>query len=156
MVTCIRCCCCCSVTKVMSDSLQPHGLQHSRLPCPSLSLRACSHSCLLSQWCYLTILFMYITLSEKVWNAFYSTFLQTSLLKKNPLENCKLKLWCLKWEQWIKWSFRNPIILLYPWREVIVIVRRIWTVKPPAEGRIDVSYIPALSKGSAFPVSYSN
>ena len=26
----------------MSDYLQPHGLQHSRLPCPSPTLRACS------------------------------------------------------------------------------------------------------------------
>ena len=26
----------------MSDSLQPHGLQHTRLPCPSLSARLCS------------------------------------------------------------------------------------------------------------------
>ena len=33
---------------VMSDSLQPHGLQHARLPCPSLSPRVCSNSCLLS------------------------------------------------------------------------------------------------------------
>ena len=31
------------------DSLQPHGLQHIRLPCPSLSQRVCSNSCLLSQ-----------------------------------------------------------------------------------------------------------
>ena len=30
---------------VVSDSLQPHGLQHSSLPCPSLSLGACSNSC---------------------------------------------------------------------------------------------------------------
>ena len=29
----------------MSDSLQPHGLQHTRLPCPSPSLRVCSKSC---------------------------------------------------------------------------------------------------------------
>ena len=26
----------------MSDSLWPHGLQHARLPCPSLSSRVCS------------------------------------------------------------------------------------------------------------------
>ena len=39
----------------MSDSLQPHELQHTRLPCPSLSPRVCSDSCALSQWCYLTI-----------------------------------------------------------------------------------------------------
>ena len=30
---------------VVSDSLQPHGLQHTRLPCPSPSPRACSNSC---------------------------------------------------------------------------------------------------------------
>ena len=30
---------------VMSNSLQPHGLQHSRLPCPSPTPRACSNSC---------------------------------------------------------------------------------------------------------------
>ena len=33
----------------MSDSLGPHRLQHARLPCPSLSPRVCSNSCLLSQ-----------------------------------------------------------------------------------------------------------
>ena len=40
---------------VVSDSLQPHGLQHARLPCPSLSLRACSSSCPLSWWSHSTI-----------------------------------------------------------------------------------------------------
>ena len=29
----------------MSDSLQPHELKHARLPCPSLSPRVCSNSC---------------------------------------------------------------------------------------------------------------
>ena len=41
---------------VMSDSLQLHGLQHTRLPSPSLSSGICSNSCPLSRWCYLTIL----------------------------------------------------------------------------------------------------
>ena len=40
---------------VMSDSLWPYGLQHARLPCPSVSPRACSNSCPLSQWCHPTI-----------------------------------------------------------------------------------------------------
>ena len=39
----------------MSDFLQPHGLQHARLPCPSLSPGVCSNSCPLSQWCHLII-----------------------------------------------------------------------------------------------------
>ena len=38
----------------MSDFLWPNGLQHARLPCPSLS-PGCSNSCLLSQWCHPTI-----------------------------------------------------------------------------------------------------
>ena len=40
----------------MSDSLWPNGLQHARLPCPSLSPWVCSNSCLLSWWCHPTIL----------------------------------------------------------------------------------------------------
>ena len=39
----------------MSNSLQPHELQHARLPCPSPSPGVCLHSCPLSQWCYPTI-----------------------------------------------------------------------------------------------------
>ena len=33
--------CCCSVAQLCLDSFQPHGLQHTRLPCPSPSPRAC-------------------------------------------------------------------------------------------------------------------
>ena len=39
----------------MSDSLQPHGLQHATLPCRSPNPGACSKSCPLSQWCHPTI-----------------------------------------------------------------------------------------------------
>ena len=40
---------------VMSDSLWPHGLQHSRPPCPSPFPGACSDSCPSSRWCHPTI-----------------------------------------------------------------------------------------------------
>ena len=40
---------------VMSDSLQTHGLQHTRLPCPSPTPGTCSDSCSLSRWCHPTI-----------------------------------------------------------------------------------------------------
>ena len=39
----------------MSDSLQPHRLQHARLPCPSPAPGAYSNSCPLSWWCHPTI-----------------------------------------------------------------------------------------------------
>ena len=35
--------------QVMSDSLQPHGLQHARLPCPSPSPGVCPSSCVLNR-----------------------------------------------------------------------------------------------------------
>ena len=42
---------------VVADSLRLHGLQHTRLPCPSPSPRACSNSCPSSRWCHPTISF---------------------------------------------------------------------------------------------------
>ena len=39
----------------MSNLLQPHGLQHARLPCPSPTPGVCSNSCPSSWWCHLTI-----------------------------------------------------------------------------------------------------
>ena len=37
---------------VVSDSLRPHGRQHTRLPCPSPIPRVCSNSCPSSRWCH--------------------------------------------------------------------------------------------------------
>ena len=37
---------------VVSDSLQPYELQHTRLPCPSPTLGVYSDSCPLSRWCH--------------------------------------------------------------------------------------------------------
>ena len=40
---------------VISNSLWPHGLQHTRLPCPSPTPGAYSNTCPLSRWCHPTI-----------------------------------------------------------------------------------------------------
>ena len=40
---------------VVFDSLQTHGPQHTKPPCPSQTLRVYSNSCPLSQWCHPTI-----------------------------------------------------------------------------------------------------
>ena len=46
---CVLCC------LVVSNSLQPNGLQHTRPPCPSPTPGAYSNSCPLSWWCHPTI-----------------------------------------------------------------------------------------------------
>ena len=43
------------VSSVVSNSLWPHELQHTRVPCPSPTPGAYSNSCLSSQWCHPTI-----------------------------------------------------------------------------------------------------
>ena len=45
----------CCYTVAHSYLTMTHRLQHSKLPCPLPSPRACSKSCLLSQWCHLTV-----------------------------------------------------------------------------------------------------
>ena len=49
---------------VMSNSLQPHGLQHARPPCPSPTPRVHSSSCPLSRWYHPTISFSVVPFSS--------------------------------------------------------------------------------------------
>ena len=44
-----------SSRSVVSDSFQPHALQHTRFPCPSSTPRVYSNSCSLTPWCHPTI-----------------------------------------------------------------------------------------------------
>ena len=55
---------------VIYDSLRPHGLQHTRPPCPSPTPRVCSNSCPWNRWCHPTI-------SSSV--SLFSSCLQSSL-----------------------------------------------------------------------------
>ena len=51
---------------VVSDSLQSHGPQHTRLPCPSPTPGVYSNSCPLSQWCHPTISSFVVTFSSRL------------------------------------------------------------------------------------------
>ena len=51
---------------VVSDSLQPHGVQHTRLPCPSPTPGAYSNTCPSSQWCHPTISSSVIPFSSRL------------------------------------------------------------------------------------------
>ena len=47
--------CCSAVQSCPSDSLRPHGLQHTRPLCPSPTPGACSNSCPSNRWCHPTL-----------------------------------------------------------------------------------------------------
>ena len=51
-------------SSVMSDSLRPHGLQHTRLPCSSPTSKAYSNPCPLIWWCHPTISFSVVPFSS--------------------------------------------------------------------------------------------
>ena len=83
-----------SSLSVTSNSLRPHGLQHTRLPCPSPTPRAYSNSCPLSQWCHPTISSSAIP-SPPAFNFF---------------QHQGLSQWvsfCIRWPKY--WSFRFSI-----------------------------------------------
>ena len=51
---------------VMSNSMRPHGLQHTRPPCPLPTPGVYSNSCPLSQWCHPTISSSVIPFSSRL------------------------------------------------------------------------------------------
>ena len=80
---------------VMSNSLWAHGLQHTRLPCPSQSPWVCSNSLPLSRWCHSTpsLLCHHLLLLPSIF----------SIIK--VLSN-ELAL-CIRWSKY--WSFSNSL-----------------------------------------------
>ena len=60
--------------------LQLHGLQHTRLPCSSLSHGVFSYSCPLSQWCHPTISFSVIPFSSRLQSFLASGYFPMSWL----------------------------------------------------------------------------
>ena len=60
----ILCILCISSVAQSCPTLQPHGLQHTRSPCPSPTPGACSNSCPSSRWCHPTISFSVVPFSS--------------------------------------------------------------------------------------------
>ena len=64
---------------VVSNSLQPHGLQHTRPPCPAPTPRVYPNSCPSSRWCHPTISSSIIPFSSCLQSFPASGSFQTSL-----------------------------------------------------------------------------
>ena len=80
---------------VMSDSWQPHELQHARLPCPSPSTGACTNSCTLSQWRHPTISSSGVP---------FSFNLLSSIFPSIRVFSIELVL-CIRWPKYESFSF---------------------------------------------------
>ena len=115
----------------MSDSLRPHVLQHSRLPCLSLSPGVCSNSCPLSWWCHSTIKF--ICLFNFFLSVFYSIQCTsfTTLLKSVPkhfIRFVAIMIFLIFFSNSLFFAYRNVadfcMLTLYPqfyWIHLLVL-----------------------------------
>ena len=79
---------------VMSDSLPPYGLKHTRLLCPSPTPGVCSDSCPLNRWCHPTVSFSVIP---------FSSYLQSFPALGSFPESAL----CIRWPKY--WSFSFSI-----------------------------------------------
>ena len=77
--------------QIMSNSLWSHGLQHTRLLCPSPASGVCSDSCLLSQWCLYNSLILC-----------HPLLLLPSIVPSIRVFSSKSAL-CIRWSKY--WSF---------------------------------------------------
>ena len=88
---------------VMSDSLQAHGLQQARPPCPSPTPRAYSNSCPLIWWCCPTISSSVVAFFSRLHPFPVSVFSNESVLR-------------IRWPKY--WSFRfslSPSMNIQDW-----------------------------------------
>ena len=69
---------------VMSDSLQPQSLQHTRLPCPSLTPGAHSNLCPLSSWCHAIISSSVVPFSSRLQSLPASEYFPVSQFFTSP------------------------------------------------------------------------
>ena len=79
---------------VLSNFLRPHGLQHTRLPCPSTTPGVYSNSCSLSRLCHSTISSSVFRFSSHLQSSPASVFSSESVL-------------CIRWPKY--WSFSFSI-----------------------------------------------
>ena len=113
------------ICSVMSDSLQFHGLQHSRPPCPSPTPGVYSNPCPLSQWCHPTISSSVVPLSSCLQSFPVSGSFQMSqfplllgLLAKIKCSNCSNEsVLHIRWPK--DWSFSFSISLSNEYSELL-------------------------------------
>ena len=121
---------------VMPNALWPHGPQHAvqetRLPCPSLSPRACSNSCPLSCWCPPTILSSVVPFSSCLYLSQHQGLFQWVCSSHQVAEVLELQLQhqSLQWINSVQ-SFSRVWLFAIPWtaaRQASLSITNSWSL----------------------------
>ena len=134
---------------IVSESLQPHGLQYTRLFCPPLSPRVCSNSCPLSRWCYLTNILCHLLLFLPSIFPSIRVFSNESALS-------------IKWQKY--WSFNFSISRFSEYSVLIYFRIDIWSPRSPRNSQesspapqiesINSLALPPIGRTNTFLGSY--
>ena len=111
---------------VVSNSLQAHGLQHARPPCPSPTPRAYSNSCPLSQWCHPTILSSVVPFSSHLQSFPASGDFLVSQLFESGGQSIGASISCMSSTQ----LGRNMFCIMFEWKPSVweeIKLYRQWT-----------------------------
>ena len=132
----------------MSDSLQPHGLQHTRLPCPSLSLRVCSNSCSSSRWCHPTISSSVVPFSSCLQSFPASGSFPVSqffaLSGHSIGASTSASVLPLNIQNWFPLGFSNPLLLLLLTHSVMS--NSSWPHRPACQASLPLTISRSLPK----------
>ena len=141
-------------------SLQPHGLQHTRLPCPSLNPRVCTNSCPLSWWCHPTISSSVIPFSSHLQSFPASGALQMSQFFASGGQSTGvsasasvllMNIWYI-YKQWYPLPFTGLISLLSKGFSLKRLQSPDYLISCPQ----GVSHLPCWSLGEGAGVGYRN
>jgi len=115
---------------VTSDSLLPHGLQHAKFPCPSLSPGVCSNSYPCGQWCHRSISssvtpFFSCLLTEYL--LYPSSTVNTLCISFDPLTTTSLYEQCLFIISVYRSGIKSKVIVNLP---TTTKIDKIWILSP--------------------------
>ena len=122
-----------------SDSLRSHGLQHTRLPCPSLYPRVCSNSCPLCWWCPRPSYLLPPPSPPALSLSWHQVFSNELAL-------------CIRWPE--DWSFRLSISLSNEYSE-LVSFRMYWLDLLAVQGTLKISSSTTFQKHQFFGFQHS-
>ena len=107
---------------VVSDSLRPHGSQHTRPPCPSPTPGVYPNSCPLNRWCHAAILSFVLPFSS------CSQSLPVQGTRKNLLQHHSSKVSILLHSAFFIVELGNPEIDPHIWIILGFLTTKVWFI----------------------------
>ena len=129
----------------MSTSLKPHELQHTRLPCPSLSPGICSNSCPLRQLCQQSTVLFSVTPIPTCFQSYSALVLSNDLAL------------CIRWPKHWRFSFSiNPfneysglISFRIDWFELLAVQGTLKSLLQHYSSKASILWSPVKADGLA-------